>query len=80
MQRRPEVIGDALRAEVVQHRVIHLAVRIGKPASQRFAGIGDVHHRAFEEGPLLEQFEAAVADLGAGFRMPPETASDDLRM
>jgi hypothetical protein len=80
MQRRHEIVGNPFGAQLVQDAVIHDAIRIGEAAAERFAGFGDMHHRAFEKGSPLEQLEAAVGDLGASLRMPDEPAADDFRM
>src|SRR3974390_1527007 len=80
MQRRHEIIRDAFVAQVVQNRIVHHAVRIGKPAPKGFAGIAHVHHRTVEKRPALEEFEATVGYYRAGLWMPNTPAPDDFWM
>src|SRR5580704_12425 len=79
-QRRDHVVGDALGAQVVQDRIVHLTIGIGEPAAKGFAGRGNMRHRTVAKNVALQEIETAVRDHRPGIRPPDETAADDLRM
>ena len=80
VQRRDDVIGHALVAQVVEHRKIHRAIGIGDMAPQCGSGLADMDHRAVAKGIALRQIEAAVGDDRSGIGPPDKAAAEDFRM
>ena len=79
-QRRCQIIGHSLRAEIRQYRKVHAAIRICKLAPDRAAGLVDTRDRTVEELRGFEDPEWGFRHLDFGAGPPDKTATHDLRM